>query len=261
MAALDDFVDRIVSRARIARSTDRDDLERELRCHFEDAVREAGGRNDETRDIPAQVCRRFGSPEEVGRALERVHRFERRAAVAADGVLLMSVSVLAVGTLIALLQLAIAASIGISPLEAFPWFRGRVVGFISLSLGYMSLYWEERLLKGFRLLPAFLLNLGIFAGAFALLYPHLRLHNIASAIPFTAGALVRLLQTTRWRRFWCLGTVLPTIGAYLVARRLLNIPAAPPWEALLFRWIGQTAACYLLTLVSRNHARWSRLAL
>jgi hypothetical protein len=256
MASLDEFVGRVISRARILRSSTRDDVERELRAHFEDALEEARGTVGRTGDVPDNVCRRFGNPEEIGGDLERVHRFERRVILTADTLLLIGLSVLAVAVVVLSFQLSIAMSIGIAPSHAFPRLRGQIVGFVSLALGYMSLYLEERILRRFQLAAAFILNLCMFAALFALISPVLHLRTIASGIPFTAGALVRLLQRTPLRPLWYFGTVLPTVAAALNGGPLLSTGRETPgWIAVLLRCIGQTAACYLLTLLSQSHER------
>jgi hypothetical protein len=258
MAMLDEFVARIVSRARILGFSTRHDLQRELNAHFEDAMEHARGELGDRSDLAEIVCGRFGDPQEVARELGRVHRFERRAILTADASLLIGASVVAVAGLILLLQLAIAVSRGIPPSHAFPRLRGQSVAFVSLSLGYMALYLEERFLRRFRLWEAFAVNLAGFACLFALVFPLLHLRTAAPAVSFAAGALVRLLQKTPMRGFWYLGTAVPTIIAYLDAPRLLSIGGEiRPAVALLVRWIGQTAACYLLTLLARHHEKRS----
>jgi hypothetical protein len=254
MATVDEFVCRVISQVGRLRSSTRNDLERELRAHLEDAMEQA--RAEDKNDLPRVACRRFGDPEEIGRELEHVHRFERRAVLAADASLLLGVSVVAVAAVVCAFQLSIATWIGISPSHAFPRLRGQLVGFVSLALGYMSLYWEERILKRFRPAPAVLLNLIAFASLFTLASPLLHLRSVAAATPFIAGALVRLLQRTSVRGIWCLGTLLPTIAAALIGGRLLSTGGETPlWIAVLIRWIGQTGACYLLTLLARSHER------
>jgi hypothetical protein len=256
MAPLDELVDRIVSRAGILRPSARDDLERELRAHFEDAMKEAQTNVGDSSDPADIACRRFGNPEEIGGEFERVHRFDRRTFLATDALFLVGASVLAVATVILSYQLTIAMSVGIPPSHAFPRLRGQIVGFVSLALGYMSLYWEERTIKSFRLLPAFILNLCGFAWLFAFASPILGLRTVASGIPFIAGALVRLLQRTSLRPVWFLGTILPTVAAVLVGGRLLNASGETPlWVAVLLRCVGQTVACYLLIVLSQSHER------
>ncbi|MBV9742780.1 MAG: hypothetical protein JO099_03380 [Acidobacteriia bacterium] len=256
MASLDEFVGRIVSRARIPRFSTRDDLERELRAHFEDALEEERGADSRAGDLSDTICRRFGNPEEIGGELERAHRFERRIILTADALLLIGLSVVAVATVILCFQLSIAMSIGIEPSHAFPRLRGQIVGFVSLALGYMSLYLEERVLKRFHAGAAFILNFCGFATLFAVTSSLLHLRTVASGIPFIAGALVRLLQRTSLRPVWCFGTVLPTIAAALNGGRLLSTGGeTPTWIGVILRCAGQTAACYLLTLLSQTHER------
>ena len=256
MTGFDEYVRRIVSRARVARSSVRDDLQRELHSHFEDAMEEARAGTSETGSLADNVLRRFGDPEEIGDHLERVHRFERRAILTVDGLLLMGASVLAVAMVVLSLQLSIALSRGIPPAHAFPRFRGEAVAFVSLALGYMSLYLEEWALKRFRLLPAFILNLCVFVWLFTLASPVLHLRTIAPGTSFVAGALVRLLQRTSLRSVWYLGSVVPTVAAVLTGGPLLSTGSETPlWWSILFRCIGQSAACYFLTLLAQIHQR------
>jgi len=253
MANFDEFVSQIVSRAGILKSSTRRDIERELKTHFEDAMQERGsGEGD-----PLEIVRlRFGNPAEIARELEHVHRFERRAALTTNALGLIGVSIVVAAGIVLSLQLSIATWIGIPPTDAFPRLGGQVAGLVSLVLGYMSLYWEEWTAKRFRLWPAFLINAGIFASLFAVLSPLLHFRTIAPAIPFLAGALARMLQLTSLRMVWCLGTLAPTIVAALNGGRLLSTGGETGlWIAVLVRWIGLTAACYSLTLLSRIHAR------
>ena len=252
----DEFIGRIVSRAGRLRPSTRRDLERELRAHFEDAMAQARDEVGPSGDPSAIVRRRFGDAEEIGRAFERAYSLERRAILAADASFLLAASVFAVAAVVLSFQLSIALSMGILPSHAFPRLRGQAVGFVSLALGYVSLYWEERLLRNFRPVPAFLFNLSVFACLFALASPLLHLRSAAAALPFIAGALVRLLQRTSLRRIWCFGALLPTVAAALIGGRLLSTGGETPlWIAVLIRWIGQTGACYLLTLLARSHER------
>jgi peptidoglycan/LPS O-acetylase OafA/YrhL len=168
--------------------------------------------------------------------------------------------VLAVAAVILLLQLAIASLLGISPSHAFPRLRGELLGFVSLALGYMSLYLEERILRRFRVWLGFGVNLAVYACLFTIVSPVLGLETPAPGIAFIAGALARLLQTTRLRGAWYFATAFPTVAACLNAGRLLSIDDETPlWTAVLVRWIGLTVACYFLTLLSRNHQRRSPL--
>ena len=253
MAGLDEFVGRIVARAKILRSSTRDDLERELRGHFADAMEDSRAKGDE--GDPREIARRhFGNPEEIGEELERVHRFERYTTLATDALLLIATSVVAVAIVVLSFQLSIALSIGIAPSHAFPRFRGQIIGFVALSLGYMSLYLEERLMKQFQLVPAFILNLCAFTCLFALFAPVLQIRTVAPGIPFIAGALARFIQKTSLHRIWYCGIVLPTLATVLTGGRLLSTGGETSlWVAVFFRCIGQAAACYFLTLLSQGH--------
>jgi len=244
MAPLDEFVRRVVARARIPRSSARADLERELQVHFEDAA-EAHG---------VAACEHFGNPEEIARDLDAVYRADRRAIAIRDAILLISAGILIVAANNMTLQLGIAVLIGIHPANAFPHLRCELVAFVSLALGYMSLYLEERLIPELRILPAFAINLAGFALVFAFTAPWLRIVTAVPALPFLAGAAVRLFQRTSLRRVWFLGTLLPVVAACVSARHLLNTgDETPLWATVLVRWAVLTIACYLLTLLARQH--------
>lgn len=249
---LGEFIGRVVSRAGPLPRSARSDLERELRAHFEDALAQSTTADDATRE----ALQRFGDPVQVGRALKRVHRFERWMFLAADAAVLMIASVLAVTVVVVSFQIFIAWSAGISPAHAFPRLKGQAVGFVSLSLGYMSLHWEERTLKNFRLVPAFLLNLFAFMWLFAGTAQILGLRTSAAGIPFLAGGLVRILQRTPLRSLWFAGVILPSVATALDGGRLLNPGGSQPlWIAIPIRCLVQIAACYSLTLMSERHNR------
>lgn len=262
MVGIEEFVRRIVSRSGIPRSASRRDLERELQAHLEDAMEEAdpmGGKDDH---ILSAVCARFGDPDEIARAFEGEHRWERRAIFLADAVMLMCLSVLTVGALILGMQLAIAISLGIAPAHAFPRLRGEIVAFVSLALGYMGLYLGERLFRERRLLKALAIDSILFVCFFPLVSGVLHLGTAAPVTAFLAGIAVRMLQATSWRPAWFLGTVVPTTAACLSAGRLLSTGSEISLgAAVLVRWLGLTAACYALTLLSRKHAARSQVSL
>ena len=250
------IIERVIASAKLGRSSLRSDVEKELRAHFEDA-REHGGHPAAGEDPSQADCFGFGDPDEIGRELAFVHRFERRAILAADSVLLLVVSTLTAASFVMLFQTALAAWAGIPPAHAFPWLRGQAIAFVSLSFGYIGLYLGERF-GNLGLGRALVLNLAIFPCIFALATPLLHLRSIAPALPFAAGASVRLLERTPLRSYWYLGTILPTVAAWMLVPHLFAAGAhAPAWMALGFRWVGQTAACYLLSLVSRSHRKWS----
>ena len=254
MFAIEGFIRRIVSRSGIVRSAARRDLERELQTHLEDALEEERSQGHEGPHLLKVVCDRFGDPDEIAREFEISNRFERRVILTADALVLMSLSVLVVAALILGLQLIIAASLGISPSHAFPRLRGELVAFVSLAFGYMRLYLEERLFRGLRLPIAFGVNSALYGCLFVLASVILHLNTGAPVLAFVAGITVRTLQRTPWQRVWYLGTVIPTSIACLSVGRLLSTENETSlWAAVFIRWVGLTAACYLLTLLSRSH--------
>jgi hypothetical protein len=120
----------------------------------------------------------------------------------------------------------------------------------------MSLYWEERIFRSFRLGRAFVFNFCAFAGLFAPVSSILHLRTVAAGLPFLAGAMVRMFQKTSWRPVWYFAPVLPTIATALNGGRLLGTGGESPlWFAVLLRCIGQAIACYFLTLLADGHQR------
>jgi len=262
MAGRDEFVRRIVSRSGVSSPRAQRELQRELDAHLEDASEEVRLQGRDEASILRAVCERFGDPAEIAREFELAYRFERRTTATADALILFGSSVGTVAALILTLQLAIASRFGISPPEAFPRLRGELVAFVSLALGYVGIYLGERLFHQRRLLKAFGINCALFTFLFALCYSVLHLSTLAPAVPFFAGVAVRMLQRTVLRPFWCLATMAPTVVNCLSGGPLLITGhSIPLWAAILVRWLGLTMACYLLTLLSRNHEVRTRASL
>jgi len=254
MATGAEFIRRIVTQSGVLRAKARRDLQRELQTHLEDATEEARAEGYEEGGILPGVCDRFGNPDEIAREFERTYRFERRAIFMADAVGLLSISTLAVAALILTFQLVVALWLGMSPSNAFPRLRGELVAFVSLAVGYMGMYLEERLFQTHRLLKAFAMNSVLYACLFAAASAALSLRTPAPVLAFVSGVAVRLLQRTVFRSFWYLGAIVPTAAACLSAGRLLSTGnEIPLWAAVLVRWVGLTVACYSLTILSRNH--------
>lgn len=254
MAAVLEFVRRIVSKSGTLRSATRRDIERELLAHFEDAIEE--GRDDSSDDerVFDEARSRFGDPEEVARAFALAFRSERRVLLTADAVILLCMSVVTAAALILGLQLAIATSLRIPLSHAFPRLRGELVAVVSLAAGYMGLYMEGRWFRHLRVVKAMGFISAIFICVFAFISCAMHLAIAAPALAFVSGLTVRALQTTFLRRVWYLGTIMPTVLASLNTGRLLSIDGgAPLFAAVIVRWLGMTAACYALTLLARHH--------
>lgn len=120
MRTSEEFIRRIASRSGILTSNERQDLERELRAHLEDAAEEARSRGCDEATIFETVYARFGDPNEIARKLAAVYRFRRRAIILASAFALLAVSLLTVGRLIPALQPLIATCCGVSASDAFP---------------------------------------------------------------------------------------------------------------------------------------------
>lgn len=254
MAAVREFVRRIVSKSGTLRSATRREIERELLAHFEDAIEEGRGDGRDDERVFDDVCGRFGNPEDVARAFELAFRSERRVLLTADAVILLCVSVLTVAALILGFQLVIATSLRIPPSHAFPRLRGECVAFVSLAAGYMGLYMEGRWFHHLPLARHLGLITAIFVRLFALVSSALHLAMAAPALAFVSGLTVCALQKTSLRRVWYLGTIVPTVLACLNTGRLLGMEGETSlFAAVVVRWLGMTAACYALTLLSRNH--------
>jgi hypothetical protein len=261
MNAGDDLIRRIISRSGPLGSGDRRDLERELRAHLEDAIEEARSQGyDETQVLPV-VCERFGNADEIAVQFAAGRRFERVATSAAYALVLMGTSVLTVGALIFVFQLLVAISTGRSPSDSFPRLREELLGFGSLVLGYVGFYLGERSFQGHRLVKAFALSSAMFTCLFILASVILHLGSMGPVLAFVAGISARMLQNTVLRTVWFLGTAAPVVVACLSGGPWLSTGSEiPVLAAALVRWIGLTAACYLLTLLSRTHAARSETA-
>ena len=264
MDSSSDLIRRIVSRSGVVTSRARGELERELRAHLEDAIEDLRSRDVDEARLSQIVCGRFGDPNQIAREFSNLHRLERWTMTIARSVTMLLISVLAVAGVILTIQLFLAIFSGASPLRAFPHLREQSIGFASLTLGYMGLYFQERLSRTGCLARKILLNSMLFGILFALVFWGLRLTTLAPLLAFVCGIAVRALQQTPLRPAWILGTATPVAAALLSAGRLLSAGAESAfWSAALIRWIGLTSACYFLTLLCRKYdARygdWSTL--
>ena len=254
MDACDDLIRRIVSQSGIMTPRGRRDLQRELRAHLEDAIEEARSQGYDEANIPRIICDRFGDPDEIAHEFALAHRVERRAISMVYSVAWLGLSMLTVAGLILALQLAVAVCSGMSPSNAFSHLREEMISFGSLALGYMGLYLEERLFQNRRFIKAFAVNSALFTFLFTLTFFAMHLTALTPVLAFVSGVAVRALQQTVIRRAWFLGTAIPMAMACLIAGPLVDAHSRfPLWAAALVKWTGLTAACYVLTLLSRNH--------
>lgn len=250
MNAYRDLVRRIVSRSGIPSSGTRRDLERELQTHLEDSIEDARSQGYEDAEAAQVVCGRFGDPDGIAHEFARAHRFERLART----LMLLATSILAVAGLILSLQLLLALLSGAPLPHAFPRLREQAIGFSSIVLGYVGVYLEQRLFHRHRMTKAFALNTALFLLLFAPTFFVFHLTTLAPVPAFLSGVGVRMIQQTAWRPVWFLGTAVPMIAAFLGAGKLLSAGHDfPLWAAALIRWVGLTAACHCLTLLTRNH--------
>ena len=253
MTGADEFVRRIISRSGIGRSSIRRDLQRELQAHLEDAAEAARSAGNDDSSIPRIVCERFGDPDEIAAALERLHRLDRRSAAVSGALLLLGVSIVAVAALIMALQLMIAFRLGIRAADAFPRLRAEVIAFVSLPLGYVGVYLWEGVFQTRSLWKAVAANCALFV-CLSALASVLGLSGPGAGLAFVGGAGVRFLQGTALRKLWWVATIGPPAIMCLLAGRLLSEGnPVPIWLALPVRWAGLTLACYFLTLLSRHH--------
>ena len=253
MHTCEELIRRIVSRSGIMTSKGRRDLERELNAHLEDAIAEARSEGCDEATILQTVWARFGDPDEIAHDFAIVHRFERRAITIAHSLALMAVSMLTVTGLISVLQLLVATCFAVPPSGAFPHLREEIIGFASLTLGYMGLHLEERLFQKQRLTKAFVLNCTLFVCLFGVTSLWLHLAGAMCVLAFVSGVAVRMLQQTVIPSAWFLGTAIPMAVVYLLTGQ--HDAHFPLWASPLTRWTGITVACYFLTLLSRNDER------
>jgi hypothetical protein len=253
MDPCDILIRRIVSRSGILSPKARQDLERELHAHFEDAVEEVRSQGYHEPDIPRLACDRFGDAEEIARAIARVHRFEYRRRFIARALALMSASTATVASLILGIQLLIAIASGVPLSSAFSHWREELISLGSLSLGYTGLQLIEGLFKRRRLVKALGVNCVVFAFLFSSVSFGLHVTVLSSPLAFICGAAVCMLQQTVLSSAWVLGTAVPMLLFSLTAAPLGNgSDNVQLGIAALVRWIGITFACYLLTLLSRK---------
>lgn len=251
MGAEDEFVRRIVTQAGVSSAQARRELERELRAHLEDAA-EAADIEDPGDGRGVAICR-FGDPDEVGLQLRHLYRFDRMARSASETFLLILISVIAVAALIAIPQAAVAFSLG-SAAMAPRRLPQQIVSIVMLVVGYMGTYLGYRVFRGRRGLKVFALDSAFGAALLAICLWVPRLDPTVPLLTLGIGACVRTLQSRGLHRVWVLATFGPVMAAALFSGRLISAGnELPLWGVALLRSAGLTAACQLLTWLSRNH--------
>lgn len=246
-----ELVGRIVSQAGIPGARGCRELERELKAHFEDAAEAAGA--EETGIAPhAAICDRFGDPNEIALQFRRLHRADRIAAFALNTFALVIVSIVAVATLIAILQVVAAFSFGSDPaLRRLPQ---QMASIVALVLGYVGTESGYGVFREHRILKLLALHSALCASITAVCLFLPQFDPTTPLMTLAIGASVRTLQVTGVRRLWPLGAVLPLIAVSLFSRKTISAGnEIPLWAAAMIRCAGLTAACHALTWLSRTH--------
>ena len=228
----------------------RQEIESELRDHFEDLIAEARSQGYDEALSERMAAIRFGDALEIAAAFGSVYGAERwsRRTIACGLLLLAAVGtvLLAVGTV----QCGGALLLGlpITPeVHVFPW---ELLGLGAIVLGYSGGYLAERL---FPSSCGKAVSLGIGGGfciGASLLWAS-PAHGVLPCVAVAASGFARALQRVPVPGLWFAGTAAPLSIAWFTFRPLLPGYAPPAW----LLWTGLTVSCAGLRAVVRLFER------
>jgi hypothetical protein len=247
----EDAIARIVAQSGVASASGRRDLERELRAHMEDvreAAREAGC---DEQEIERSVMLRFGDPDDVADQFAQTYRAERVARYSVHVLVLLIVSFATVATLICTVQATAAIARTGSLAGAFPRIRWELLGFASLSAGYLSAYFGEKIFERGRWLKTIVLNIGVLALLGTVLYIYARGHMIQPVAVFSCASASRLLRITHVRLVWLVGIAVPmSVAWYLAGPFVEGNNAAGQWYLLPLVCADLAVSCRILEAIT-----------
>jgi hypothetical protein len=242
-----ELISAIVARSAIASAARRNELERELRCHIEDAAEEARGAGYDEAEVERIVLRRFGDPGEVARQLAGAYRNEGIAIRSANLAALAILSLFAVAAVIFGAQAALAMLGGIPVAKAFPRLRSELYGFMFLTLGYLVTWRGEHWFRRLRLLKTAFTSCVFLAAAGAALYMFAPGHEAAPVAVFAGAAAFRLLRHMRIRLVGFAGVILPLLIAWALAGPLVpGNGKIVNWQAAVVVCLDTAVCCRLL---------------
>jgi hypothetical protein len=219
------LIDRILSASGIVGRDRRRDIEREMRAHIEDIIEEERSAGRDEREIERSVALRFGVPDEIGHEFAAVYRSQRIVFSLLSYSLLAVTSVAVVAAFVYAIQYSVVLWVGASTASIFTrsHLQPESAVIIGLTLGYLSLYFAERLFVQYRFAKA----LGLVGIIFGLAGASLNLAGLGCAGPLLTGFLfaivVRLLER-------------------IVAHNRLRLAGL----LVLFAVIGRLAPCFVV---------------
>ncbi|MEW6737957.1 MAG: permease prefix domain 1-containing protein [Acidobacteriota bacterium] len=204
MSTEEKLIEKILASSGIVSARRRREVARELRAHLEDAIEEARAAGHNEAEIEELVLLRFGEPQEVAEQFADVYCAERFMAYFIYCFLLVVGSLVVVSAFVGTVQISLAVGMGYGAAWAFP--RGHLVWEIALltglTLGYLSLYFVERLFNRLRLVKAFLLMVPIFTLVSVGLEIWWSGSGIAHGVAFCCAVFVRALEIYCPRIWW-----------------------------------------------------------
>src|SRR5262245_49572051 len=204
MSAEERLIEKVLASSGVMSNRSRSEIARELRSHLEDATEVARAAGHDEAEIERIIASRFGEPEEIARRFADVYRTERLAVYFVSFFLLAAVSLVAVSAFVGAVQVTLAVGMGYSASWAFParHLYLEIAMLAGLTLGYMSLYFTERLFRRWRLAKAFLLTGAVFIGAGTGLETWLLRSGIALGVAFCCAVFVLALDMFCAKSHW-----------------------------------------------------------
>jgi hypothetical protein len=164
MSAEERLIEKVLASSGVMSGRSRSEIARELRAHLEDATEGARAAGHDEAEIERVISLRFGEPEEIARRFAEVYRAERFTIYFVSFFLLAAAALMAVSAFVGAVQITLAVGMGYPAAWAFParHLHLEVAMLAGLTLGYLSLYFTERLFRRRRMAKALLLTGAVF---------------------------------------------------------------------------------------------------
>ncbi|MBI4468917.1 MAG: hypothetical protein HY650_06320 [Acidobacteria bacterium] len=229
MEAAEQLIEATLEASGLPGASRRAEVAEELRSHLEELVSDARREGRSADEIERLMTSRFGSPFGIGQDFSRVYRLERVVRRSLAFGLLGLVSLGAVSFFVYAIQCLVSLGLGLPPALVFAphhwrWENELLSG---LTLGYLGLFFIERLFEDRRFVKSVALVGGLFVLASLASQAWWPGHGIGLAVAFFSAVLVRFLEVHCSRgalRFAAILLFFLVLGA--IAHQGATIPGA-----------------------------------
>lgn len=254
MTFVDELIGSTLEAAQVPGRRRREAIAEELRSHLEDMIEDARRSGLDGPEAEQWITGRFGNPGALGRAFSDVYRWENLFVRAGALVILALTCLGAISLLVYGAQCVLSVGLGVSPAliyapQHWRWENELLAG---LTLGYLALYFAERLFTGWRFLKAVAFVGGTFAAVAGIaqgIWPGL---GPGIAIAFACALMVRLAQIycpRSWLRLAAFSVFFLAIGT-LLHQSAINPSRHSAWLFVLPIGLSVALSCQMITILA-----------